>query len=167
MVGIFVILLLACLAIFYIPGLYAGSTGTEIQIAGVSMQSAQIQVLAASGIAFFQFAIVIFSVLDRIADTIKLIIKPIAVLLPLVAFLFTSYKTFSPILATFLPGDLFGTQTTADLATVVSSQQFATGILITLGTMLLFLLSYKALTAESQEIKALKSELARTRRALR
>jgi len=33
--------------------------------------------------------------------------------------------------------------------------------------MLLFLLAYRALTAESEEVRALKAELARTRRALR
>ena len=169
MVGLFVLLLLAFLALFYGPSLYTNATGIDIQIAGLSLQSAQVQVFLASGIAFLQFAIVIFAVLDRIADTIKLIIKPVAVLLPLIAFLFTMYRTFAPILASFLPAEVAGAAGggSADITQVVSSQDFATGILITLGTMLLFLLAYRALIAESEEVRSLKAELARTRRALR
>ena len=169
MIGLFVLLLLIFLGLFYGPGLYSSATGADIQVAGVSLQSAQIQVVLASGIAFLQFAIVIFSVLDRIAETFKLIIKPIAVLLPLVAFLAAMYRTFAPIFASFLPqgaAQAMGVSS-ADIATWVTSAQFATGILITFGTMLLFLLAYRALTTESDEVRALKAELARTRRALR
>ncbi len=169
MVSLFVLLLVVFLGMFYGPGLYTSATGNEIQVAGVSLQSPQVQVMLASGIAFLQFAIVIFSVLDRIADAIKLMIKPIAVLLPLLAFLAAMYRTFAPIFASFLPQAVTETVgiSSVNIAQWVTSRDFATGILITFGTMLLFLLAYRALTAESDEVRALKAELARTRRALR
>jgi len=171
MVGLFVLLLLGALALFYGPSLYTNATGQAVTVAGVAIQDIpQIQVILASSIAFLQFAIVVFSLLDRIADTFKFIIKPIAVLLPLAAFLLSSIRTFGPILAGILPGamlDAAGANTDVSVATWVTSPDFAAGVLITLGTMLLFLVTYKALTAESAEVKALRAELARTKKALR
>ena len=169
MVSFFVLMLIVFLGLFYGPDLYTNATGTQIQVAGVSLQSPQIQVFLASGIAFLQFAIVLFSVLDRVADTIKLIIRPIAVLLPLSAFLMALYKTFAPIVESLLPQAVVGAagDNPAYIAQAAQDGSLTRGILITLGTMLLFLLAYRALTAESEEVRALKAELARTRRALR
>ena len=171
MVGLFVLLLLITLAFFYGPSIYTNATGQAVTVAGMPIQDIpQIQVILGSAIAFFQFAIVVFSLLDRIADTFKFIIKPIAVLLPLAAFLLSSLRTFAPILATFIPDAVLeaaGANTDASVASWVTSPEFAAGVLITLGTMLLFLVTYKALTAESPEVKALRAELARTKKALR
>jgi len=169
MVRLFVILLIICVSLYFGPSLYTSATGQAVTIAGTPVQDvAQIQVLLAGGMAFFQVAIVVFALLDRIADTIKLIIKPFAVLLPLAGFLLTMYNTFMPILAPFIPQQIantLGISATASATSWVTNPTFATGVLITLGMMLLFLATYKALTAESSEIRALKAELAKAKRA--
>ena len=169
MINAFVMLLMVFLGLFFGPELYTSATGNEIRVMGVSLQSPQIQAFLASGIAFFQFAIILFSVLDRIADTIKIIIKPVAVLLPLGAFLLAVYRTFAPIIMSFLPQELVGAAGNNPTYIIQASQDgsLTTGILITLGTMMLFLLAYRTLTAESEQVKALKAELARMRKALR
>ena len=79
------------------------------------------------------------------------------------------YKTFAPIVESLLPQAVVGAagDNPAYIAQAAQDGSLTRGILITLGTMLLFLLAYRALTAESEEVRALKAELARTRRALR
>ncbi len=176
MVRLFVLLLIVCLALFF--GLhYVNSTGQEVKVldvtvagGGSTQNSAQIQVVLAGGIAFFQFAIVILALLDRIADSFKLIVRPFVVLLPLIGFLLSMYRTFAPLFANFLPQSMVsavGINTATSMTAWVTNPEFTTGVLITLGAMFLFLLTYKALTAESDEVRALKIELARTKRALR
>lgn len=173
MVSIFVLLLIVFLGLFYGPDLYLNAVGAagneQLSIAGVFIQSPPIRVVLASGIAFFMISIVIFSLLDRIAETIKFIIKPFAALLPLLAFLGALYRTFAPMLANFLPQPVAQAAgvTPKNVVQWANDPEFTIGILITLGAMLLFLFAYRALTGESDEVRALRAELARTRRALR
>lgn len=169
MVRLFVFLLIICLALYFGPNLYTSTTDQAIKVAGTPVQDiAQIKVLLAGGIAFFQVAIVIFALLDQIANTIKLIIKPFAVLLPLVAFLATMYQTFMPVIAPFLPNQVastMGADASINMTSWVNSPEFTTGILLTLAMMLFFLATYKALTAESSELRTLRAELAKAKRA--
>ncbi len=169
---LFAFLLIVCLILFF--GItYMSTTGQALSVMGNTIQvpiPEQFQVLFASGIAFFQFVIVIFTLLDRIADTFKLIVRPFAVLLPLVAFLAAMWRTFAPIFAGFMPQAMVeatGVDASVSMAAWVNDPVFRIGIAFTLVFMFLFLLTYKALTAESHEVKVLKAELARTKRALR
>ena len=173
MIRWFVFFLIICLILFF--GIaYMSATNQDLDVMGAKVQvppaSDMVQVVLASGIAFFQFVIVIFALLDRIADTFKLIIRPFAVLLPLVAFLASMWQTFGPIFAGLMPQrvvEATGVDASVSMTAWVNNPQFIAGIAITLGAMFLFLLTYKALTAESHEVRALKAELARTKRALR
>jgi len=169
MVRLFAFLLVIFLILFFGPSLYTDITGDALQVANVPIQNIpELQTILGGGIAFFQIAIVIFSILDRAADTFKFIIRPFAAFISLIIFLGVMYRTFAPILVNFVPqqaAQAMGVQG-ADPATHVISSQFAAGILFTLGTMLFFLLAYRALTEESDQVKRLRSEIAKLRRAL-
>ncbi len=175
MVRLFIFLLIICLLLFlgisYMEAnsqvlAITGITETDIQFSFTD----QTKVLLAMGIAFFQFAVVIFALLDSIADTFKLIVRPFAVFLPLVAFLGAMYQTFMPMLAPILPDQAvqsMGVDASATMTQVVNNPQFTTGVFITLGALFLFLLTYRALTAESTEVKALRAELIKAKKAAR
>ena len=104
-----VILLLAFLAAFFsleFSQTIGELAGVQVNVMGISLQqisqSTNIQAFLGIGIVLLEFGIVLFSMLDRIADTIKEIIKPVARLIPLVAFLAASYQTFAPLVTGLL-----------------------------------------------------------------
>jgi hypothetical protein len=55
----------------------------------------------------------------------------------------------------------------AYIATAVENGSLTEGILLTLGTMLLFILATRALSSESAEVRALRAELAKYRKVLK
>lgn len=136
---------------------------------GTSLQGAGVQVFLGLGIAISMFAVILFSMLDRIFDTIRDTIKPLARLVPLIAFVASAYRTFWPIIVSLLPQELVGAagDNPDFIIQTVESGAFTRGVLLTLGTMLLFLLTNRALGRESAELKALRAELAKQRRASR
>lgn len=145
----------------------------DVRILGLlsltSLTSPEFKVFLGGGIVFLEFVIILFSMLDRIVDTIKEIIRPVAKLIPLGAFLTAIYQTFKPIVESLLPQEVVGAagNNPGYIAQAVRDGSLTTGILLTLGTMILFILAGRALRPENEEVKKLQAELARTRRALR
>lgn len=166
MVRLLVLLLIIFLVAFFGKDIFAQiSGGHDIEVMGTvvgSLDDKNVEIFLGSAIAFLEFAIILFAMLHRIADTIREIIKPIARLVPLGAFVASIYTTFKPIVENIL----FANDGTA-VASVVDSSSFTIGILLTLGTMLLFLMANRILGEESAEVRALRAELAKYRRALR
>lgn len=167
MVVLFVILLIGFLATFFGIDIYTEIIGgSDIEVMGTtvgSLKDENVKIFLGGAIAFLEFAIVLFSMLQRIADTIREVIKPVARLLPLGAFLTAIYTTFEPIVSKFF----VASESDVDVAAVVNSSSFSFGILLTLGTMLLFLLANRILGGDSAEIRALRAENAKIRRLLR
>ncbi|MCB0193916.1 MAG: hypothetical protein KDJ65_18340 [Anaerolineae bacterium] len=166
MITILVLLLIACVTAFFgldfLPQILGG---TQIEVMGVpvaSLDNPNLHILLGAAVVFLQFAIIMFSMLGQIGDTIRETIKPVARLFLLGAFLASAYYMFEPIIA-----PLFFGQQAPNMAAVVSDDTLKIGIMLTLGTMILFLMANRNLRTESEEIKALKRELARYRRALK
>ncbi|MCB0163893.1 MAG: hypothetical protein KDI79_06700 [Anaerolineae bacterium] len=139
--------------------------GTEIEVMGVrvaSLSNPNLKLLLGGAVVFLQFAIILFSMLGHIGDTIRETIKPMARLFLLGAFLASAYYMFQPIVAPVL----FEGQP-PNVAAVINDDTLKIGIMLTLGTMILFLMANRTLRTESEEVKALKRELARYRRVLK
>ena len=165
MVRLFVLLLIIFLIVFFGLDIITEVFGSEIQVMDTtvgSLKDKNVEIFLGGAIAFLEFAVILFSMLHRIADTIREIIKPIARLVPLGGFLASIYMTFKPI-----ADNIFSGGDSASVAAIVDSGSFSFGILLTLGTMLLFLVANRILGEESAEVRALRAELAKYRRALR
>lgn len=137
---------------------------------GVSMTG--VQVFLGLGILFCQFAIIIFSMLDRIGDTIKAVIKPLVRLVPLFIFLGSIWKTYVPVVINLLPDSIAGflgvTKVEGYMAQAVDDGTFSLGVVLTLGAMLLFVVTTYALgRQDNARLKALEAENARLRKQLR
>ena len=168
--NLFVLLLIVFLAAFF-GGIDALNTymGGDVQILGTSLKSPAVQVFLGGGIVFLEFIIILFSMLDRIVDTIKEVIRPVAKLIPLGAFLTAIYQTFEPIVKSFFPQQIVGAagNNPGYIVQAVNDGSLTRGILLTLGTMILFILAGRALRPDNAEVRKLQAELARTRKALR
>jgi hypothetical protein len=131
----------------------------------IGISTTQVQILLGVGILFCQFGIIIFSMLDRISDTVKAIIKPLVRLVPLSAFLTAIWQTYSPVMFSLLPGGVaqaFGAARVDNyMAQAVSDGSFSTGVLWTLGTMLLFMVTTRALgqPRDSEQVKYLRAQV--------
>jgi hypothetical protein len=171
MVGILILLLIAFLAAFFGLDQYAdivGASDLRLRFIGFSLLSPEFRVFLGIGIAALEFGIILFSMLDRIVETIRETIKPLARLVPLGAFLISSYQTFVPIFLNVVTLSDAGPAVRTDyFFEVINNNRFSEGILLTLFTMVLFLIANRALRSESDEVKALRAELARYRRVLR
>ena len=174
-IALFVLLLIGFFAAFFgfdalAHAMGAASTDVVVHIATIqdfqiSLSLPALRAFLGSGIVFFEFIIIVFSVLDRVLDTIRALIKPIAVLVPLGAFLVSAYKTFEPIINTVLPKP-YGAGEPAAIAGAVDSPAFSTNVLLTFATMVVYLITTYFLREESKEVKALKAENAKLRRQL-
>lgn len=172
MVRLFVLLLL----LFF--GIYIGLdilrvTQRDVMVGDISaqsLQSAQFRAFLGIAIIICEFVIILFSMLFHIADTLRDVIKPLARLIPLGLFVLAIYRTFSPLLTVFLPTEVTGAaqENAMNYMTMAATDGTLTQtILFSLGSMLLFVLANRALGGENPEIKALKAEVARLRRAAR
>jgi hypothetical protein len=170
---ILVVLLIVFLTAFFgidrFVDWFAGDAqDAQIKYLEIPLSSPQIRIFLGLGTVFLEFAIILFSMLDRIVDTIRETIKPLARLIPLGAFLISIYQTFAPLLTNSVSMEGAGPAVrTSNLVNIVNDNSFSEGILLTVFTMLLFLVADRALRSESEEVKALKAELAKYRRALR
>lgn len=128
----------------------------------ISVSMTGLRVFLGGGAVFFEFLIIIMSLLDHVMDTIKALIRPLTVVVPLIAFLYSAYQTFDPIVRSLLPTEISGAST--NLVEIVSQQQFNQKVLLTFATMLLFLLFSRLFISESAQIRALKAENQRLKR---
>jgi len=133
-------------------------------IAGLhlSISKAGLRVLLGGGAVFFQFIIIITSMLDRIMDTLKAVVRPITILVPLIAFLFSAYQTLEPVIKSLLPTEITGAS--VDFAATVNQTEFSRNVILTFGTMVLYLLFSRIFRPESDEVKSLRAEIRRLKR---
>jgi len=137
---------------------------------GISM--ANVQILLGVAILFCQIAIILFSMLDRIGFAILSIVKPLLRLVPVLAFLTTVWKTYSPILFNLLPdrfSEIFGVSTTDDyLAQSIADGSFTRGVIYTIVLMLFIVIFSHALRpGDSPQVRQLKAENAKLKRQVR
>ena len=172
MIALFVLLLIVFFATFFGFDTLAHSMGAAggdvVQIATVqdfqiSLSLPALRAFLGGGIVFFEFIIIVFSVLDRVLDTIRALIRPLAVLVPLGAFLVSAYKTFEPIIRILLPAPV-GAGNPDEIAAAVNAPAFNTNVLLTFGTMVVYLITTYFLKEEGKEVKALRAEIAKLRR---
>lgn len=171
-VALFVLLLIIFFAAFFGFDLFAQALGASADasavaadIAGfrISVSLPALHAFLGGGIVFCEFIIIAFSVFDRIIDTIRALIKPIATFVPLAAFLASTYRTFKPIVDVLLPPPL-GSGNPTEIATAVASPAFNGNVLLTFGTMVLYLITTYFLSKENSEVKQLRAEVAKLRK---
>ncbi|MDM8521236.1 hypothetical protein QUF64_14415 [Anaerolineales bacterium HSG6] len=106
--------------------------------------------------------------LDRVGDTVRDVIKPVVRLFPLVAFLSVSYNTFAPIIFSVMPNSMaqVAGEPQVSLAEAVNGPAFSEGILLTLATMMLFLIASSVLNdnRESNRVRQLETQIKRLKR---
>ena len=173
---IFVILLAIFSAAFIGLGYFdvqiSETTSLMTLLSDVGISTAEVQVLLGVAILFCQLAIILFSMLDRIGFAILAIIKPLLRLVPVLAFLTTVWNTYSPIIFNLLPdrfAEIFGVSTTDDyLAQSIADGSFTRGVILTIVTMLFFVIvSYALRPSDSPEVRQLKAENAKLRKQVR
>ncbi len=136
-----VLLIIFFTAFFFIGKMPADTISLPIPaIAGYQpvLSMAALQVLLGGGIVLLEFIVIMMSVAGRVLEVIKVFIKPIAVLVPLVMCVFSAYQTFSFVAKSTLPTEITGAST--DFAATVNQAEFGQSVLWTFGTMMLFLL---------------------------
>jgi hypothetical protein len=168
-IPLFVLLLIVFLGAFLGLDVFTGGDpGGDIYVATVQnsdvfMSGSGVRVLLVLGIVFCEFVIIFASLFDGILDTFKLILKPLLTMVPLGTFLYSTYRTFEPILFNLLPvgggsGDLI------KIAEVVNKPEFDNRVLTTIGAMLFYIVMTKVLGGDSAEVKSLKAELKKLRK---
>ncbi len=150
-----VILLILLLVPFFIAEPLANSVfqASDVKIFGVSLLGEEVHTLLGIAIAICELAIVMFSMLGRIRDTIDDLLRPLLRFLPLAAFFFVFFDTFRPIFANFFPG-LFGApDPNITIAQAVSQDTFSEGVLLTVGAMVLFLMTNRFLKTPEKTVR--------------
>lgn len=122
----------------------------------VSISKAGLRAFLGAGAVFFEFLIIVLSLLDRVMDTIKALVRPLTVIVPLAGFLYSAYQTFEPIVRSLLPTEISGAST--NLVEIVSQPQFNQRVLITFALMVLYLLFSRLFAADNAEVRALRAE---------
>ena len=133
----------------------------------ISVSISSLRVFLAAGSVFFEFIIIIQAMFDRILDSLKALIRPLIMLVPISAFLVSAYDTFEPVVRSLLPVE-FGGANPDYIATAASNDTLARSVLFTFGAMLLYLLLSSVIGGGSvAEVRALRAELRRCRERLR
>ncbi|MDM8529196.1 hypothetical protein QUF58_13430 [Anaerolineales bacterium HSG24] len=140
----------------------------DVKFLGISLLSPGFRFFLGLGIVFCQVVIIMAVALDRVGDTVRDVIKPIVRLFPLAAFLSVSYNTFSPIIFSVMPNSMAQAagEPQVSLAQAVNSPAFSEGILLTLATMMLFLIASSVLRnkQESNRVRELEAHIRRLKR---
>ena len=173
MVAIFSILMLMFLGAFLGLDQFATNVmnASDIQVLGISVLGPEFRAFLGLGTVFCQAAIIFLAMIDRVGETIKAALMPMARLIPLGAFVAFAWETISPILLGFLPQNIratFGVAGQADISTAMDNGDFTNGVVFTLITMLLFMVATytRNKSPDSAEVKALRKEVERLRRAI-
>ena len=176
MVAISSVLLVGCLFGFFwlneivqTMGIFGVSTvGDDIILATlnnfqIAVSMSALRVLLAGGSVFFQFIIIVRVMSDRIFDSLRVLIRPLIMLVPISVFVLSAFRTFEPIIRSLLPPELGG-ENPDYIASVANSETLARSVLITFGAMLFYLvLSAIMGDNSSAEIRNLRAELRRCR----
>ena len=173
---IFVILLIifgfAFISLGYFDVQITENTTLLAALNDLGVTTDELQVLLGVAILFCQLAIILFSMLDRIGSALLSIVKPLLRLIPLLAFLTSVWKTYSPIVFNLLPeriSEIFGVSTTDGyLSQSIADGSFMLGVILTIITMLLFVLvSYALRPGDSPQVRQLKAENAKLKKQVR
>ncbi len=132
----------------------------------IMLSRSELRVFLGGGIVFFEFAIIMLSMFDRVLDSLKAVVKPITVLVPLIGFVYSVYQTFSPVVKSLLPTEIGGAEP-GYIATAAQDETLGLNVLLTFGMMLLYLAITRIVGGDSPEVKALKAENARLKKELR
>lgn len=159
-----------------------GVQAQDVEVMGVSIFGIGVQVFLAIGIIFLEFVIIFISLLDRIGETIKAVLKPLVSLVPLGLFISSLKNTFTPIFLSVLPDNLAlelgGATLTANagvarnedyLIAAVTNGSFTRDVVLTVVFMLLFaIISYTMVKPRdfSEEVKRLRAENERFKKLL-
>lgn len=142
-------------------------------ISDVGISANNLRALFGIGLVFSELAIIALSMLDRIGDTIKETLRPLARLVPLLVFLTSVWDTYSPLLLSLLPASVaewFGRPEYASysIAQAVEGSDFTYGVILTLVTMLFFVVVNYALgrPKDNAELRRLRAEVARYKKML-
>ena len=173
---IFVILLIifggAFISLGYFDVQITESTTLLAALNQFGITTNELQLLLGVAILFCQLAIILFSMLDRIGPALLALVKPLLRLIPLIAFLTTVWKTYSPIVFNLLPdrfAEIFGVST-ADgyLSQSISDGTFMLGVILTIVTMLFFVLvNFAVQSGDTAQVRQLKAENAKLRKQVR
>lgn len=173
---IFVILLIIFVIAFISLGYFdvqvTENTTLLVALNDLGITTDELQILLGVAILFCLLAIILFSMLDRIGFAILSLVKPLLRIIPLLAFLTTVWKTYSPIVFNLLPdrfAEIFGVSTTDGyLSQSISDGTFMLGVILTILTMLVFVLvSFVLRPGDTAQVKQLKAENARLRKQVR
>lgn len=168
------ILIILLFAFFGLEGFVVNYfNAADVRILGISLLSNGFRGFIGLAIVFCEIGIILYSMLDKVGDAIRDVIKPLLRLLPLGAFLSTSYDTFSPLVLSVLPAEVAAaigepSYENLNFAQVVNTPAFSEGILLTLFTMGLFVFTSKTLseTRDSAQVRELRAEIKRYRKEL-
>jgi hypothetical protein len=167
-----IIFVFAFLTLGYFDVQITDNTTLLAALNSLGITSDELQVLLGVAILFCQLAIILFSMLDRIGFAILSIVRPLIRLIPLIAFLTTVWKTYSPIVFNLLPerfAEVFGVNTTEGyLSQSISDGTFMLGVILTIVTMLFFILvNFAVRPGDTAQVRQLKAENAKLRKQVR
>lgn len=135
-------ILLILLALFFFPEFVLEQTqASDIRVLGISITSPEFRALLGVGIAFCELMIIVFSssIVLTIIEAIKLV--------PLMFFIMAMYKTFWPIVSGLIPAEgaeTFNADRGTYLQEAVNNDAFKEGVILTLVTMLFFVIVNQA-----------------------
>lgn len=177
-----ILLFFVILLILFLAGFLGLDFGMDVRILGsnpffaaatqqTGIPLETIKNLMGIGVLFCEFVIILFSMLDRIGDTLRESIKPLVRLFPFGLFIITAWNIFSPIILALLPVGVATAmnEPQMELAQAISSASSTPKLLLSLGAMFLFMLTNYALgrSPENPEVRALRAENEKLRKELR
>jgi hypothetical protein len=149
------ILLIILLMLFFIAEPLATNVfqASDVRILGVSLLGEEVHTVLGIAIAICELGIVMFSMLGRIRDTIDDLLRPLLRFVPLAGFFYAFFDTFRPILSRFFPG-LFGSpDPNTSIAQAISQDTFSEGVLLTVGALVLFLMTNRFLKTPERTVR--------------
>lgn len=142
----------------------ASVSGNDLVIASlggfqISMSLTSLRVFLAAGAVFFEFIIIIQAMFDRVLDSLRALIRPLVMLVPIYIFVSNAYETFEPVVRSLLPPELGGANPNY-IAAAASNETLANNVFITFLAMLLYLFLSSILGGgTAAEVRNLRAEL--------
>jgi hypothetical protein len=174
-VRFFIFLLIISLAGFFGLQQFTNNflLASDIRILGFSILTPGFRFFLGACVVFCEFAIIFFSMLDKIGEAIKAALVPVVRLIPMGAFIAAVFRMFSPLLATLMPETAarFGAYSAqANMSQAIQVGVTGENVLLTLLTMLLFYITFRVLSApraENPQVKDLQARLQRCEKQLK
>lgn len=130
----------------------------DVKVFGVSFVGQQVHTFLGIAIVICEIAIVLFSMLGRMRDTLDDILRPFLRFAPLYAFFEVFRRSFRPILTRYFPF-LFGSpEQEASIAQAVSSNAFTEGVLLSVGALILFIITNNFLSKWRRSVRFIEEQ---------